>query len=92
MASLTSSALPTCVPSGWSMPVTKARMGRPACVPMSTMAFASTMESSTVCMSAPLPVFTSSTIAPAPLASFLLTMLEAISGMLSTVPVTSRSA
>ena len=50
------------------------------------------MDCSTVCISAPLPVFTSSTMAPAPLASFLLTMLEAISGMQSTVPVTSRSA
>ena len=92
MASLTSSALPTCVPSGCSMPVTSARIGLPACAPISTIAFASAMESSSVCISAPLPVFTSSTIAPAPLASFLDTMLEAISGMQSTVPVTSRSA
>ena len=67
-------------------------MGLPACAPISTIAFASSMDCSTVCISAPLPVFTSSTMAPAPLASFLLTMLEAISGMQSTVPVTSRSA
>ena len=74
------------------MPVTNARMGLPACAPISTIALASAMESSTVCISAPLPVFTSSTIAPAPLASFLETMLDAINGMQFTVPVTSRRA
>ena len=74
------------------MPVTIARMGRPASVPMRTIACASSMLSLSVCISAPLPVLTSSTMACAPAASFLDRMLEAISGTLSTVPVTSRSA
>ena len=43
-------------------------------------------------MNAPLPVFTSRTRPSAPSAIFLLMMLEAISGIASTVPVTSRSA
>ena len=43
-------------------------------------------------MKAPDPVFTSSTSPPAPSAIFLLMMLLAISGMASTVPVTSRRA
>ena len=56
------------------------------------MVWASSMLASVVCISAPAPVFTSSTMACAPLASFLETMLEAISGRLSTVAVTSRRA
>ena len=43
-------------------------------------------------MKAPLPTFTSSTSAPVPSAIFLLMIEEAISGIASTVPVTSRSA
>ncbi len=43
-------------------------------------------------MKAPDPVLTSSTSADAPSAIFLLMMLDAIKGMASTVPVTSRSA
>ena len=43
-------------------------------------------------MKAPRPCFTSSTMAGAPPASFLLMTLLAISGMLPTVPVTSRRA
>ena len=43
-------------------------------------------------MNAPSPTFTSSTIASAPAAIFLDMMLAAISGMLSTVAVTSRRA
>ena len=45
-----------------------------------------------VIINAPLPVFTSSTMQSLPAASFLLIMEEAISGMLSTVAVTSRRA
>ena len=44
------------------------------------------------CMNAPLPNFTSSTRASVPSAIFFDMMLEAISGIASTVPVTSRSA
>jgi hypothetical protein len=43
-------------------------------------------------MNAPLPTFTSSTSASMPSASFLLMMLDAMSGIDSTVAVTSRSA
>ena len=43
-------------------------------------------------MNAPEPTFTSSTSAPVPSAIFLLMMLLAMSGIASTVPVTSRSA
>ena len=43
-------------------------------------------------MNAPLPVLTSSTSPPIPSAIFLLMIDAEISGMLSTVPVTSRSA
>ena len=50
------------------------------------------MHSSSVCMMAPVPVFTSSTMPLAPAAIFLDMMEDAISGMLSTVLVTSRSA
>ena len=74
------------------MPVTMAVTGLPASVPISTMARPSSTDSSSVCMMAPEPVFTSSTMASAPEASFLDMMEDAISGRLSTVEVTSRKA
>ena len=77
---------------GTHLKVTSAIMRRPASQPMRTMVCASSMLASVVCISAPAPVLTSSTTPCAPLASFLLTMLEAMSGRLSTVAVTSRSA
>ena len=43
-------------------------------------------------MNAPLPTFTSSTSTPVPSAIFLLMIDDAISGIASTVPVTSRKA
>ena len=43
-------------------------------------------------MNAPLPTLTSSTSAPVPSAIFLLMIELAMSGIASTVPVTSRSA
>jgi hypothetical protein len=43
-------------------------------------------------MNAPVPTLTSSTSAPVPSAIFLLMIEDAISGIASTVPVTSRSA
>ncbi len=43
-------------------------------------------------MKAPVPTFTSRTSEPVPSAIFLLMIEEAISGIASTVPVTSRSA
>ena len=60
--------------------------------PVSTSDRASRRESSTVFMNAPRPVFTSSTSASIPSAIFLLMIDAVMSGMLSTVPVTSRSA
>ena len=92
MASATSSALPTADPKGTSMSVMTAEVFLPAPSPMATMARASASASSSVFMKAPLPVLTSSTIAALPAASFLLMMEAAMSGMESTVAVTSRSA
>ena len=43
-------------------------------------------------MKAPVPTLTSSTSEPVPSAIFLLMIEDAISGIASTVPVTSRSA
>ena len=61
-------------------------------LPMFTIFSASFLPCSSVFIKAPLPILTSSTMLCAPAASFLLIMLEAISGMLSTVAVTSRRA
>lgn len=56
------------------------------------MVSASSRASSTVFMKAPVPHFTSRTREPVPSAIFFDMIEEAISGMASTVPVTSRSA
>ena len=56
------------------------------------MVRASSLASSRFFMKAPLPTLTSSTSAPVPSAIFLLMIEEAMSGIASTVPVTSRSA
>ena len=74
------------------MSVMSAPLARPLSSPSATHSSASSRESSSSFMNAPEPVLTSSRIAPAPPASFLLMMLEAISAMSSTVAVTSRSA
>ena len=91
-ASSTSRELPIWLPRGISILVIKAAVFRPFLVPMATIFSASFMESSTVFIKAPLPVFTSSKMQSLPAASFLLIIEDAISGMLSTVPVTSRRA
>ena len=91
-ASWTSKALPTARPSGWFISVMMASHRRPRCAPMRTMREASFFASSTVCMNAPEPTFTSSTMASAPAASFLLMTLEAMRGVLPMVAVTSRRA
>ena len=65
---------------------------RPAFFPRLTISFARAKASSSCFMKAPLPVFTSNTMASAPAASFLLIIEDAISDILSTVAVTSRSA
>ena len=92
MASLISRPLPTAMPRGLSISVMTATVYLPRCEPISTMRRASALASSTVRINAPPPVLTSSTIASAPAASFLLIMLEAMSGMLATVPLTSLRA
>ena len=74
------------------MSVTRAAKRLPVRLPMSTMVLASSMALSTVVIMAPEPVFTSSTITSAPLASFLLRIELTMSGITSTVEVTSLNA
>ena len=74
------------------MRVTSASVLTPEALPIATSDSASRRASSRVFMNAPAPVLTSSTSAPIPSAIFLLMIDAEISGMLSTVPVTSRSA
>lgn len=90
--SRTSMLLPMPQPSGTSISVMSATVRLPAASPMATIVCARRMASSCVFMNAPEPVLTSSRMALAPAASFLLMMEDAMSGMLSTVAVTSRSA
>ena len=77
---------------GVSMSVISATVRRPAPSPMATIVCASAMASSSVFMNAPEPVLTSSRMQSEPAASFLLMIEDAISGIESTVAVTSRSA
>ena len=74
------------------MPVSSATVRTPASLPSATMVSASSRASSASFMNAPDPTLTSSTSAPVPSAIFLLMIELAISGIDSTVPVTSRSA
>ena len=90
--SRTSFALPIARPSGVFMSVSSAVVATPESVPSATIVRASSRARSTSCMNAPEPNFTSSTSASVPSAIFFDMMLEAISGIASTVPVTSRSA
>ncbi len=74
------------------MRVISASVRTPEASPMATSDSASCRDASGVFMNAPLPVLTSSTSPPMPSAIFLLMIDAQMSGMLSTVPVTSRSA
>ncbi len=74
------------------MVVISASVRRPDATPMATSDSASLRDSAGLFMNAPAPVFTSSTSPPMPSAIFLLMMDAQMSGMLSTVAVTSRSA
>ncbi len=74
------------------MSVSTATVCTPAALPNSTIRPASSRAASTSFMNAPLPAFTSSTRDAAPSAIFLLMIELAISGIDSTVAVTSRSA
>ena len=91
-ASITSKLFPILCPSGMSISVISATVFLPAFSPIATISFASAIESSILFINAPLPVFTSRRIQSFPAASFLLMIDTAISGILSTVAVTSRSA
>ncbi len=74
------------------MSVSNATVRTPASVPSPTIVAASSRARARSFMNAPVPTFTSRTSAPVPSAIFLLMIDEAISGIASTVPVTSRSA
>ena len=67
-------------------------MRTPASVPSATIVEASSRARSRSFMNAPVPTLTSRTSAPVPSAIFLLMIEEAMSGIASTVPVTSRRA
>ncbi len=79
-------------PSGLDMSVRKATVLTPASCPSETIVSASSRAISSSFMNAPEPTLTSSVSAPVPSAIFLLMIELAISGIASTVPVTSRSA
>ena len=74
------------------MSVSSATVRTPASLPRPTIVSASSRAFSTSFMNAPVPTLTSSTSAPVPSAIFLDMIDDAISGMASTVPVTSRRA
>lgn len=74
------------------MSVISATVFTPLSVPRLTIVWASSCASARFFMKAPLPTLTSRTSEPVPSAIFFDMIEEAISGMASTVPVTSRSA
>ena len=90
--SRTSSALPAVNPNGTSIAVTKAKVLTPARFPRPTITWANSFAFSGSLINAPAPVLTSKTNALVPSAIFLLMIDDAISGIASTVAVTSRSA
>ena len=91
-ASLTSALQPILSPRGAFMSVTAASVLLPALLPMETIRRASFSASRAVFMKAPSPYLTSRRMTSAKDASFLLMTEAAMSGMLSTVAVTSRTA
>lgn len=74
------------------MSVRSAEVATPASLPRSTIVWARSFDCSKSAMNAPEPNFTSRTSAAVPSAIFFDMMLEAMSGMHSTVPVMSRRA
>ena len=74
------------------MAVSSALVRTPCSPPSVTMVRASSLASSRLAMKAPLPTLTSSTRADVPSAIFFDMIELAISGIDSTVPVTSRKA
>ena len=92
MASLTSKLFPTAFPKGSSILVKTHTTSLLASFPISIISFANFSASSIFFMNAPFPTVTSKTIFSAPLAIFLLIMLDAINGILSTQEMLSLSA
>ena len=92
MAWATSTALPAQGASGSSMSVISAVVLSPAPLATLTRLFASATASSMVAMKAPEPVFTSITRCWSPAASFFDRIDAVMSGIDSTVAVTSRMA
>ena len=91
-ASATSTALPTARPSGTSIAVSSALVRTWCSSPRATIVSASSRAASWLFMKAPVPTLTSRTSALVPSAIFFDMIELAMSGMDSTVPVTSRSA
>ena len=79
-------------PRGTSIAVTSARVLTPASRPSCTIVRASSPALAGSLINAPLPVLTSRTNAEVPSAIFLDIIEDAISGIASTVAVTSRKA
>ena len=89
---MTSTALPAAVASGSFMSVMSALVFMPAPLATATRLSASARDSSRFSMKAPVPVFTSRTRPARPAASFFDRIEAVISGIDSTVAVTSRMA
>ena len=79
-------------PSGTSICVSSAVVRTPWAAPSPTITSASSRARTASFMKAPVPTFTSSTRAPVPSAIFFDMIELAMSGIDSTVPVTSRRA
>ena len=92
IASITSKLFPTANPSGSFIFVKTHTVSLFASFPISIISFASNSAFFIFFINAPFPTVTSNTIFSAPLAIFLLIMLEAINGMLSTQAILSLSA
>ena len=79
-------------PSGWSMSVSRATVRTPFASPRPTIVSASRARRRASGRNAPAPTLTSSTSASVPSAIFFDMIDDAMSGIASTVPVTSRRA
>ena len=88
---MTSSALPTSRPSTWSMSVISAVVDSPAWLATATRLSARSRAIASVSQKAPEPHFTSITSPSRPAATFLDRIELTISGIDSTVAVTSRT-
>ncbi len=91
-ASATSSALPAVQPRHWPMSVKRARQGSPAPAATAISSPASASAAAAEGKKAPEPSLTSITRPASPAASFLARIEATISGIDSTVAVTSRIA